>query len=77
MPIMKKTVVQFISVKSNAYHCLLFLNSPLGGVQVWPYEACSRLQVIYSLWLSLSDLAGPHYSVLLYFHQPWAQEWFI
>ena len=78
--IMKETVVEFISVVSSVYHCLLFLDPPLvmsDGVLVWPLAACLRLQVTHSLWLSPSDLAGPHCSVLPAFHQPRAQEWFI
>ena len=61
-PIMKKTVVEFISVESRVYHCLLFLNLPLlvsYGVPVWLQFAFSRLHVIHSLWLSPSGFAGP------------------
>ena len=37
--IMKKTVVEFVSVESIVYHYLLFLDMPLmmsDGVLVWP-----------------------------------------
>ena len=80
MQIMKKTTVEFISVESSVYHYLLFQDPSLvmsDGVLVWPLAACLRLQVTHSLWLSPSDLAGPHCSVLPAFHQLRAQEWFM
>ena len=60
--IMKKTMVKFVSVESNIYHCLLFWDPSLvmsDGVLVWPNRACSRWQAIPNLWLSPSDLLVP------------------
>ena len=37
--ITKKTAVEFVSVESRVYHCLLFVDVPLvmsDGVLVWP-----------------------------------------
>ena len=37
--IMKKTMVEFVSVVSSVYHCLLFQDPPLvmsDGALVWP-----------------------------------------
>ena len=77
--IMKKTMVEFVSVEPSVYHCLLILDPPLvmsDGVLVWPYAACLRVQVIHSLWLS-QDLAGPHCTAQPAFHQLRVQELFI
>ena len=71
--IMKKTMVEFVSVEPSVYHCLLILDPPLvmsDGVLVWPYAACLRVQVIHNLWLSPFDLACPFCSALPDFHQP-------
>ena len=57
MQIMKKTAVQFTSLGSSFYHCLLFLDLPLvmsDGVPGWPEAACWRLPVIHSLQLTPS-----------------------
>ena len=65
--------MEFISVDSSVYYCLLFPDLPLlipDGTLVWPQAACARLQVIYSRWLSPSDLACPLCSALPTFHQP-------
>ena len=53
--IMKKNVMEFTSVESRVYHCLLFLDPPLvmsDGVLVWPYAACLRLQAFQSVAVS-------------------------
>ena len=79
MQIMKKTAVEFVSVESSVYPILSLSGSAPGDVRWYPSLAlgsCSRLQVIHNLWLSHSDLAGPHYFALLGFHQPWTQVWF-
>ena len=58
---MKKTAVELVSVESSVYHCLLFLDLPMvmsNGILAWAYAACSRLQAIHSLWLSVSFRFG-------------------
>ena len=76
--IIKKTMVEFISVESSVFHCLLFQDLLLvmsDVVLVWLEADCSRLLVICSLWLFPADLVGPHCYALLAFHKPRAQEW--
>ena len=71
MQIMKKTMVEFVSL------CSLSGSAPVMSdvVLVWLEADCSRLLVICSLWLFPADLVGPHCYALLAFHKPRAQEW--
>ena len=74
--VMKKTMVEFISIEPRIY----LLDLPLvmlDGVLVKSYTAHSRLQVTHCLWPPPPDLVDPHCSALLSFPHPRAREWFI